>query len=757
MDYTYEESLERQPRMQTYQELESLKHAYKLAGLGYWSIELETEQLYWSDEVFYIHGLDPETYIPALDNTADLYHPHDKEKASTLLQKAMAHGEAFEYELRIVRTDGSTRYVRSKAECFYDDGGRAVSIFGIFQDIDDEVKEKHRVEIAEIAHKTHIDGSGDGYWDWHIQDDYEYMSPRFWEILGYLPEEKPHSPSAWQDLIFEDDLNVALDNFNKHINSKGQHPYEQEVRYRHKNGSTVTVLCRGKVIEWDDNGNALRMVGTHTDITYLKAIEKELRQSREQYDLAVTGSSVGLWDWNIAQDTLYWSDRFKEIIGIRDVLHTASFAEFEQRLHPEDRPIILEAVENHITHKEPYDVEYRLQHDDGHYVWIHARGQAIWNRRGKPTRMAGSIDDITIQKNSEIILEKALDFQKLLMKVNTDLIFVKDEKHRIVEANESFIGLYPEEQRDKVIGYTTVEDYDPDEAEAFLAEDKKAFREGLSEVVETILFPDKTQRTLLTKKIRFEGFNHEEFIFCIARDITQLKKIEDELLKANGELEEFAYRTSHDLRSPLISSKKLLDIIRENIEQGDIDTSLSYLDIVIDSLRKLEELVSDILKITKLNNSELELTSVDIKALIDDSLQKFSHMDGYEDIHFYCQYDYDKPLILQKEHLILVIENLLSNAIKYRDGSKSESFVKVETERNGNQVSVKFTDNGLGIPEKSRRKLFTMFKRFHPNTAFGSGLGLYMVKKSLDKMGGDIEYNDVEQGTQFVVTLPLSD
>ena len=164
--------------MQVSQELESLKQAYKLAGLGYWSIDLETKQLYWSDEVFSIHGLDPETYVPALDNTSDLYDPRDKEKALTLLQKAMVQGEAFEFELRIIRTDGSTRYVRSKAGCYCDNNGRPASLFGIIQDIDDEVKEKHRIEIAEIAHKTHIDASGDGYWDWHVQDDYEYMSPR---------------------------------------------------------------------------------------------------------------------------------------------------------------------------------------------------------------------------------------------------------------------------------------------------------------------------------------------------------------------------------------------------------------------------------------------------------------------------------------------------------------------------------------------------------------------------------------------------
>jgi PAS domain S-box-containing protein len=489
----------------------------------------------------------------------------------------------------------------------------------------------------------------------------------------------------------------------------------------------------------------------HRNQAYLS----ELQKVKEQYDVAVQGSSVGLWDWDIVNDDLYWSRRFKEIIGIDELGYQASFTSFEERLHPEDKESILKAVETHLVEKVPYDVEYRLRHTDGYYIWIHARGQALWDHNGNPTRMAGSIDDISESKKNALELEKALAFQKLLMNVNTDLVFVKDEDFRIVEANTAFLELYPEEIRDSIIGRTTVEEYEDEQANEFLEEDRKAFAEGLSEVVETIDFPDGKTRTLLTKKLRFEGSENNRFILGIARDVTQLKQAEEALVKANAELEEFSYRTSHDLRSPLISSTKLLSIIRDTMQKGDIEKAVTYIDVVQCSLEKLENLVSDILRLAKLNHSEVDAALVNIPELVDNSLQKFSHMDNYECIHFSHKYLYDEPITASVEDITLIIENLLSNAIKYQDTKQENSYIHISTEKVGRKFILTVTDNGLGIPDHYKDKLFSMFKRFHPNTAFGSGLGLYMMKKSVEKMGGTIAYNDTGEGTQFIVTLPI--
>lgn len=122
-------------------------------------------------------------------------------------------------------------------------------------------------------------GSLDGVWYWNLEKPAEeWMSPKFWEILGYDPAEKKHLSSEWQDLIFEEDLKVAIENFGKHC-ADASYPYDQVVRYRHKNGSTVWVRCRGFAIR-DETGRPVRMLGVHSDLTQLKTAEAELREQQ---------------------------------------------------------------------------------------------------------------------------------------------------------------------------------------------------------------------------------------------------------------------------------------------------------------------------------------------------------------------------------------------------------------------------------------------------------------------------------------------
>lgn len=127
----------------------------------------------------------------------------------------------------------------------------------------------------------------------------------------------------------------------------------------------------------------------------------ELAASEERYDLVVRGMSAGLWSWEIEANSLYWSDRFKEIVGVIDNEFVPHHDEFAGRLHPDDKETTLAMLLGHLEGRNPYNVEYRLRHNDGHYIWIHAQGQAKWDADGKPIRMAGSVNDISERKKLE--------------------------------------------------------------------------------------------------------------------------------------------------------------------------------------------------------------------------------------------------------------------------------------------------------------------------------------------------------------------
>ena len=594
-----------------------LEQAERMANLGHWAINIADNSLYWSKQIYAIHGLDYLSYTPTLNNAIDFYHPNDKDYVIQSVNNAINKGESFEFELRIIKQNGDIAHVRSCGECEIDEQGKTISVFGIFQDTTTET---------------------------------------------------------------------------------------------------------------------------------------------QRYDLAVKGASVGLWDWDISQDTLYWSPRFKEIIGINIENYEPSFTEFQQRLHPDDLDNVIAALDAHLHQGIDYKIDYRLRHNDGHFVWIHARGHAVWDHTGKATRMAGSIDDISIQKKNALHLQETVDFQKLLLNVNTDLIFVKDTNFNIIEANPAFLNLYPKNKRDSVIGTTTLEEYAPEQVNEFLQEDKKAFANGFSEVVESIDFPDGKQRTLLTKKIRFENTSGEPFILGIARDISDIKAAEDALIHANSELEEFAYRTSHDLRSPLISSIGILNILDQHVSANQDEKLTQYINIIRRSLTDLERLVTDILELTKAKNIDEESIPVDTSQLIHDSINKLSHMENFDRLTITTDLKYNAPFITKERRLRLIVENLLSNAIKYQDVMNHNSIIMIRTQPLNNHFVISVSDNGLGIPKKYHSKLFSMFKRFHPKTSYGSGLGLYMIKKSVQVLGGTIKldhfFNNADN-TTFTVTLPI--
>lgn len=133
----------------------------------------------------------------------------------------------------------------------------------------------------------------DGLWYWDLESpEHEWLSPKFWQVLGYDPATKKHLASEWQDLIHPEDLASAIDNFEKHL-ADANHPYDQVVRYQHKAGHTIWVRCRGLAIR-DASGKPTRMLGAHNDITQLKNSEAKLEQASRVKSQFLANMSHGL-------------------------------------------------------------------------------------------------------------------------------------------------------------------------------------------------------------------------------------------------------------------------------------------------------------------------------------------------------------------------------------------------------------------------------------------------------------------------------
>ena len=193
-----------------------------------------------------------------------------------------------------------------------------------------------------------------------------------------------------------------------------------------------------------EDGFLRSAAGVIAGIVERKEAEEALRHTEERLDLAIQGSGAGLWDRNMLTDRVDFSPRFKEMLGYEVAEMEDTFASFETRLHPEDHDRVLAALRDHLERRVPYGVDYRLRTRSGEYRWFHARGRAIWNEAGKPTRMLGSITDITDRKRSE-------ERFRLLVEASPDALVITDRREVIVMVNAQTEALFGY-RRDELIG-----------------------------------------------------------------------------------------------------------------------------------------------------------------------------------------------------------------------------------------------------------------------------------------------------------------
>jgi signal transduction histidine kinase len=224
------------------------------------------------------------------------------------------------------------------------------------------------------------------------------------------------------------------------------------------------------------------------------------------------------------------------------------------------------------------------------------------------------------------------------------------------------------------------------------------------------------------------------------------------LEKANAELDRFFYSTSHDLRSPLLSIKGLVNITRNETADKKV---ITYLDMMTERADRLDLFIRDIIDYSKNTRTEISNDVVDISRLVDEVRDNFQFLDGAASIRFLQNILVDKA-ITDKTRVTVILNNLISNAIKYHDRNNDNQWIKINVYPSGKNLNIVVSDNGPGISEEKQSRIFDMFYR-GTETSKGSGLGLYIVKETIEKMNGTIQVESTEgKGTTFTVTLPVS-
>lgn len=232
----------------------------------------------------------------------------------------------------------------------------------------------------------------------------------------------------------------------------------------------------------------------------------------------------------------------------------------------------------------------------------------------------------------------------------------------------------------------------------------------------------------------------------------QLKKKNEELEKAYNELEKFVYSASHDLRAPLVS---VLGVIKLARAESPDAKSMEYLEMIEQSVGKLDGFVQNIINYYQNRKKEEIIVPINFDSLADEVMSHHSHAEGASVVEFRKTIAQANDFQSDEMRLKMILNNLVSNAIKYRDESKEKPFFELSVEADSENARVIISDNGIGIESEHAGRIFDMFYRSTDNNSLGTGIGLYIVKEAVEKLGGTISAESQPgEGAQFIVEIP---
>lgn len=346
-------------------------------------------------------------------------HPDDFQFCLETYTQAFNARQPFEMEYRLRRFDGEYRWLLDTGTPRFDQAGQFLGYIGSCLDISDRKQTATQLKDLSRRLELAVRSAQIGIWDWDINQNILVWDERMYELYGLTqPAEAPLVYDIWANGLHPDDREPTERLLQQAV--VGQATYDTVFRVIHPNQSIHTIQAHG-ILMRDAQGNPKNMIGVNFDITDRQQAELELKSTKEQLELVLQASSEGFWDWDLLADQIYFSPRWKEMLGYTDHELENSFDMWESVIFEEDQIAALQLIEDYNSGKiDNFVAIQRFHHKTGTTVHVLARAIHLKNAQGQVTRMVGSHLDITnmthIQaalKNSEMqlsgILNSALD------------------------------------------------------------------------------------------------------------------------------------------------------------------------------------------------------------------------------------------------------------------------------------------------------------------------------------------------------------
>lgn len=388
-----------------------LKQVNSVGKLGHWNVSFETKEVYWSNEIYIIHGVSPDEYKPDLETAISFYHPDDIARITQLVNNALVNEEGWSFTLRIIRPDGEIRFVRSLAEISRDMSGEPTSIFGVFQDVTEHEELNKQVELlSHVANTSNV-----GVVICNKDKQIVWVNSAFTQQSGYELDEVINSnpghilqgPKTNKETVKKMSRDLAAGN-----------DFSAEILNYNKNGNEYWNKLLISSVK-DLAGNITHFIGIQNDITEQKASEALLRENEDKYRAMFETSLVGMVLSDKEGGLIEVNQAYLDIVGYtQDEIHKLTYWDITPHSYKEKEDFQIKSIKEKGRYG-PYEKEYI--HKDGRLIPVILNGVTVIGSNNEPY-IWSCIHDITEIKNHQLQLEHIAHYDVLTDLPNRTLL-----------------------------------------------------------------------------------------------------------------------------------------------------------------------------------------------------------------------------------------------------------------------------------------------------------------------------------------------
>lgn len=742
------------------EELEALLDRFELAtrigGIGVW--DWRAGGTHWTcNEVLRLQLSLPET-LGVQDGWAHVFEsivPGDRARLDEVFS-ALRDGRVTETsgEFGAVDAQGRVRLLEMHARVSRDASGAVARVTGVTRDVTAMRSEARRWEFM-----TH---SALGVWDVDLLRDELWVTRQLATRFGFASPGPWRRGGTWSHKVHPDDLARVGAQFD--ALREGRIPeVDTEYRLRDVDGRWRVVQDRAAPVERGPDGRPSRFIGYMIDITEQREAEAAEREQANLASIAASVNGLGFWSFDSAAKRFTVDAACCVLYGVSGPESLATFSQWKDRLHPDDRDAALAATGRAWAEGKVYTTRFRVVHPDGGVRWMMSRSRADFDDEGNVLRVLGVNWDVTAQVEAE---ERSADQAARLNMIGESIgigLWELDYATRTIawDAQSDRIFAFASRPGETAVE-TLARTIDARDQERIQAERRRA--QGSDDIFEadydvhgddevrTITSRGRVVRDQTGRPVRLVGIHWDS---TAQRRALDAEREREEIERASRAKTEFLSRISHEFRTPLNAVLGFSRLLSADASAPLTARQRDRVDGIHQAGQHLLEMVNEILDLTRIEAGvlEVDLRTIPLREISRDALAMFAP--EAERARVTLALDAPAEVLASADDLRLreVLWNLVSNAIKY---NRAGGRVDVRIRAAGPAAVIEVEDTGIGIPQSRLHDLFEPFNRLGRENGGvpGTGLGLAICRMLVRRMGGTLALDSVEErGTVARVQL----